>query len=603
MTRKFKLFSSKRGIVVMLGLLLLMLIVPAILFFVVRAKADLFDQSLGERDFAVLAAASTSQAALTYLDQSAVYAAHDAYVDFLEQGSSTSLGSCGSYRGSSVVFFEGADCFPSQERVHEAYASLLNAHLDLYLQNYPFVYFPRHNYVVTLDGTTLQGLAQNPLVLPVISSRDVQLSFSGTTPVSLLNTDSQEAIPESSKESSARSPVSVSESIVKPSCATPASLLLGKPLEEQFALAAKYYGANEDAVRSSLVSFDFLGTPVVVHKTLVPTLTCVVSSLQNCPEAKNYVFSSLTGFTWNGAHGEGSDSFHQFGIALDINPNSNPTCGVYDPNHRCLSSDARVTDLPTCVIDAFKHAGFSWGGDDTTHPKPMHFVYMGAPLGVLAEDAALISTNPSSQQASIPSSSSVKSCEQPLVTIIGNSHMVGLKQYLKKTGVQNFYLMEDRDQKTVDIQYCKVCDPFSYVGRTLADMNTRITQAISEMNARSSTIAIVYEGPNSYWLSKKQQKTYLKSIVTALHNAGKTVYLAEMPMGVVGSDPTLTKAKVLQYNAVIADSDVGADGIIHTQNVPWKSGNLHGYTSGTFPYFLSHFDSATRVSQVSCASS
>ena len=65
---------------------------------------------------------------------------------------------------------------------------------------------------------------------------------------------------------------------------------------------------------------------------------------------------------------------HAFGIAVDINPSSNPSCGV---TVACRGYNDLITDMPPEVVQAFKDAGFIWGGDWEDHPDPMHFEWDG----------------------------------------------------------------------------------------------------------------------------------------------------------------------------------------------------------------------------------
>lgn len=72
------------------------------------------------------------------------------------------------------------------------------------------------------------------------------------------------------------------------------------------------------------------------------------------------------GFTARTVSGSQSISYHAFGAAVDINSGTNPT----SPN--------LITDLPPWYVDAWRHAGFCWGGDWTGGTKdPMHFSWMG----------------------------------------------------------------------------------------------------------------------------------------------------------------------------------------------------------------------------------
>ncbi len=79
---------------------------------------------------------------------------------------------------------------------------------------------------------------------------------------------------------------------------------------------------------------------------------------------------------------------HSYGIAIDINPSDNPFCTdtsdpnaptPYDPKNLCGGKNVLKTDLPQCMIDAFKHYGFFWGGEWNSMKDAMHFEFHGDP--------------------------------------------------------------------------------------------------------------------------------------------------------------------------------------------------------------------------------
>lgn len=52
-------------------------------------------------------------------------------------------------------------------------------------------------------------------------------------------------------------------------------------------------------------------------------------------------------------------SRHSWGIAIDLNVRDNPMMGT--------------PKMPPAIVDAFKRAGFAWGGDFVHRPDGMHF--------------------------------------------------------------------------------------------------------------------------------------------------------------------------------------------------------------------------------------
>lgn len=62
-------------------------------------------------------------------------------------------------------------------------------------------------------------------------------------------------------------------------------------------------------------------------------------------------------------------SLHSWGVAIDINPSSNPA--------QTITDDSQLrTDMPPEFIEAFENVGFLWGGHfKGAFKDPMHFQY------------------------------------------------------------------------------------------------------------------------------------------------------------------------------------------------------------------------------------
>jgi len=72
------------------------------------------------------------------------------------------------------------------------------------------------------------------------------------------------------------------------------------------------------------------------------------------------------GFTARTVSGTRSISYHAFGAAIDLNSGSNPLASTL------------ITDFPDWFVDAWRSAGFCWGGDWVADRKDaMHFSWMG----------------------------------------------------------------------------------------------------------------------------------------------------------------------------------------------------------------------------------
>ncbi len=76
--------------------------------------------------------------------------------------------------------------------------------------------------------------------------------------------------------------------------------------------------------------------------------------------------SELFGYAARTVSGTRSISYHAFGAAVDINSRTNPLASTL------------ITDFPEWYVDAWRAAGFCWGGDWVADKKDaMHFSWMG----------------------------------------------------------------------------------------------------------------------------------------------------------------------------------------------------------------------------------
>jgi lysophospholipase L1-like esterase len=138
------------------------------------------------------------------------------------------------------------------------------------------------------------------------------------------------------------------------------------------------YGRSQMEVESQLVDVQFMGKPVKVHRLIQPALGCVEQSINACAEGKAYDFSSIASYEWVGVdNSQDLLATSSFGISININLDRNPN-----------SQDGELrTDLPQCVIDAFKKFGFRWGGEFGSVKSPSYFVFMASPAQVAVQEA------------------------------------------------------------------------------------------------------------------------------------------------------------------------------------------------------------------------
>jgi len=131
----------------------------------------------------------------------------------------------------------------------------------------------------------------------------------------------------------------------------------------------KLYGKGGPAVVPNLVSVDFMGKSVKVHKRIAPCLQAVVNDLKKA--GSTYKVKVIGGYRNGGGAGKISndaDGYHFYGIAIDINPDQN---GYYE------GPASHPYDMPKQYVDIFHGHGFSWGGNWRTIKDYMHFEFNG----------------------------------------------------------------------------------------------------------------------------------------------------------------------------------------------------------------------------------
>ena len=142
-------------------------------------------------------------------------------------------------------------------------------------------------------------------------------------------------------------------------------------LAAQKARIAFFGGPSRSALQRQMVQVHLQGYPIWVHikaRSAFEQVNAAISAL-------NYRIREPVGsWVWRDIAGTSVLSTHAFGIAVDINPSTNPRCGV--TNRYCCYFQL-VTDMPPAFVQAFKDAGFIWGGDWSEHPDPMHFEWHG----------------------------------------------------------------------------------------------------------------------------------------------------------------------------------------------------------------------------------
>lgn len=152
------------------------------------------------------------------------------------------------------------------------------------------------------------------------------------------------------------------------------SLSASEPLRGPY---GDMFGRTIGAVSADLVTWTVPmsgGRSVRVHKRALPAFKKAAANLA-AEQAKGRYYA-IGGYTYaHSARTVGASygiSRHAFGIAIDINANTNPfQAGPFEPG------DSFRTDMPAWFVKAWTDAGFCWGGDWSLSKDPMHFSWQG----------------------------------------------------------------------------------------------------------------------------------------------------------------------------------------------------------------------------------
>jgi len=128
----------------------------------------------------------------------------------------------------------------------------------------------------------------------------------------------------------------------------------------------------------------FMGLPLVLHRKVVPALSCVETALRRACAAQPYQPRRASGIRFENTYKDYEVSNHVYGIALDIDSHLNPCCGCvgrWSENEACkkkVSSPFERMAMPKCWVEVFERYGFYWLGHDELEDT-MHFEFLGDP--------------------------------------------------------------------------------------------------------------------------------------------------------------------------------------------------------------------------------
>ena len=139
---------------------------------------------------------------------------------------------------------------------------------------------------------------------------------------------------------------------------------------------ANFYGRTYSDVQGSLVLWTVPmsgGSRVWVNERALPAFQ-EVSRLLAIEEANGRYYAAriASTFSWRRVGGSYRMSHHAFGTTIDINRDTNPYISTTPPPPR-----AQYTDMPEWYVEAWRQAGFCWGGDWLGVKDAMHFSWKG----------------------------------------------------------------------------------------------------------------------------------------------------------------------------------------------------------------------------------
>jgi hypothetical protein len=135
----------------------------------------------------------------------------------------------------------------------------------------------------------------------------------------------------------------------------------------------------------------FFGIAVRMNNRVLDALGCVEQAIQRTCAATPYVPRVLDGLRAKNTFANDEVSNHLYGIAIDVDFDTNPCCGCVPPHSerplckRVVASPFERTNIPKCWVDTFERFGFWWLGHDELEDT-MHFEFLGDPDRILRRD-------------------------------------------------------------------------------------------------------------------------------------------------------------------------------------------------------------------------
>ena len=161
--------KNKKGALVFAPLLLILMVWVLIhAYSEISARYKEFNKEIGEKQFELINTYKEGEKALFYIDQSAKYSAYRGIYDLAKNGGCISGNVYGNYRLWTVDGPKQGVCFPSAQDSKNGFFDFFSNNLNSYLSAYKPLALPLNNYGLSFNGTTLVGIAKEPLKVPII---------------------------------------------------------------------------------------------------------------------------------------------------------------------------------------------------------------------------------------------------------------------------------------------------------------------------------------------------------------------------------------------------------------------------------------------------
>lgn len=109
-----------------------------------------------------------------------------------------------------------------------------------------------------------------------------------------------------------------------------------------------------------------MGHSLYLNKKIEPMLR---AALEMCEAIGGYTITKIGCFAPRAKRSNSDLSLHSWGVAVDINPDTNPPLRI----RTAADLERRKRDIPDEWVEAFKSIGWTWGGDFRSFYDPMHF--------------------------------------------------------------------------------------------------------------------------------------------------------------------------------------------------------------------------------------